>query len=272
MQFFTYYGGKQNLLKHIIPLIPSHSIYVEAFFGAGSIFFNKKEVHKEVINDSNDLLINFYQVAKSNGSELQKYIDERLLTSETFYKKSIQIIKENCNYSEIEKAWGIWYNYNFSFCSMLLGSFGHSNKKRLILSITNKFKHFSVLCNRLKYVEIFCRNANDIIKIKDVRGCFIYVDPPYFNSDIDRYHCDYDENEFIELLEILSNLKYSKFMLSSYPSDILEKYTKENNWVKKEIIQTVSVNNDKDNLKQKVEVITMNYGNDNIKEQLSIII
>ncbi len=29
----TYYGGKQTMLKHILPLIPEHSLYTEAFVG-----------------------------------------------------------------------------------------------------------------------------------------------------------------------------------------------------------------------------------------------
>jgi site-specific DNA-adenine methylase len=30
----TWYGGKQTMLKHILPAIPEHKIYVEPFFGA----------------------------------------------------------------------------------------------------------------------------------------------------------------------------------------------------------------------------------------------
>ena len=29
----TYYGGKQKMLKHIIPLTPEHVVYNEPFFG-----------------------------------------------------------------------------------------------------------------------------------------------------------------------------------------------------------------------------------------------
>ena len=32
----TYYGGKQTMLKHILPLIPKHSLYTEAFVGGCS--------------------------------------------------------------------------------------------------------------------------------------------------------------------------------------------------------------------------------------------
>ena len=39
----TYYGGKLNLIKQILPLIPKHRIYTEAFFGGGAIFFAKEQ-------------------------------------------------------------------------------------------------------------------------------------------------------------------------------------------------------------------------------------
>lgn len=29
----SYYGGKQNMLADILPLIPEHQIYVEPYFG-----------------------------------------------------------------------------------------------------------------------------------------------------------------------------------------------------------------------------------------------
>ena len=36
----SYYGGKINMLKHILPLIPDHNIYTEAFFGGGAVFMS----------------------------------------------------------------------------------------------------------------------------------------------------------------------------------------------------------------------------------------
>ena len=40
----TYYGGKQTMLKHILPLIPDHSVYTEAFCGGASVLFAKEPV------------------------------------------------------------------------------------------------------------------------------------------------------------------------------------------------------------------------------------
>lgn len=47
----SYYGGKQQMLRHILPLIPDHETYVEPFFGGGAVFWAKQPVNQEIIND-----------------------------------------------------------------------------------------------------------------------------------------------------------------------------------------------------------------------------
>lgn len=47
----TYYGGKQTLLKYILPLIPPHERYTEAFCGGCAVLFAKEPSKCEVIND-----------------------------------------------------------------------------------------------------------------------------------------------------------------------------------------------------------------------------
>lgn len=56
----SYYGGKQNLVATILPLIPDHVTYVEPFLGGGAVFWTKPKSEVEVINDTNRELINFY--------------------------------------------------------------------------------------------------------------------------------------------------------------------------------------------------------------------
>ncbi len=55
----SYYGGKQNLVRHILPLIPDHTVYTEPFVGGGAIFWSKPPSTTEIINDYNRELINF---------------------------------------------------------------------------------------------------------------------------------------------------------------------------------------------------------------------
>ena len=63
------------MVKEILPLIPEHTSYVEPFFGGGAVFFAKKPVKHEVINDINHNAITFYRVLKNNFESLHREID-----------------------------------------------------------------------------------------------------------------------------------------------------------------------------------------------------
>ena len=62
--FSGWLGGKSQLARTIIDLMPEHKTYVEVFGGAGWVLFKKTASPVEVINDVNDDLINLYRVLK----------------------------------------------------------------------------------------------------------------------------------------------------------------------------------------------------------------
>ena len=76
----TYYGGKLNMLKEILPLIPKHRIYTESFFGGGAVFFAKAPSEAEIINDTNNLAINFYEVCITDFETLKTKIEATLFS------------------------------------------------------------------------------------------------------------------------------------------------------------------------------------------------
>lgn len=55
----SYYGGKQQMLKYILPNIPQHNIYTESFVGGGALYWSKEPAKLEVINDINREVVNF---------------------------------------------------------------------------------------------------------------------------------------------------------------------------------------------------------------------
>ena len=68
-------GGKSRLAKTICPLIDQadHEVYVEPFFGMGSIFLGRNErPRKEVINDRNEEIMNLFRVVQSDMAGLVK--------------------------------------------------------------------------------------------------------------------------------------------------------------------------------------------------------
>lgn len=62
-------GGKRRLAKHLLPMFPEHSCYVEPFCGAAALFFMKDQVESEVLNDINGDLVSLYRVVKNHLEE-----------------------------------------------------------------------------------------------------------------------------------------------------------------------------------------------------------
>ena len=46
-----YYGGKYELSKVLVPLIPPHKRYIEMFAGGLSMFFRKTKAKWNIVND-----------------------------------------------------------------------------------------------------------------------------------------------------------------------------------------------------------------------------
>jgi DNA adenine methylase len=70
----TYYGGKQLMVRHILPMIPEHNLYCEPFAGGAAIFFAKQPSEVEILNDTNRELINFYRVVQNDFTSLERIL------------------------------------------------------------------------------------------------------------------------------------------------------------------------------------------------------
>ena len=61
-------GGKEQELRHILPLLPSFQHYYEPFVGGGAVFFSV-QAEKKFINDKSSELINLYKIVAENNSD-----------------------------------------------------------------------------------------------------------------------------------------------------------------------------------------------------------
>src|SRR5690606_28882781 len=149
------------------------------------------------------------------------------------------------------------------------GNFGYDvTKNQTTKKLNSKKLEFTIeLAERIQNVQIECTDALRVIRSRDYPGAFHYVDPPYFNSNCGHYD-GYTIDDFENLLKLLSEVE-GKFLLSSYPSDILTEYTKANGWSVIKLEQKVSVANGTGNPgKKKIEVLTANYDLKNPKDNL----
>ena len=235
-------------------------MYCEPFLGGGAIFFSKQQSAVEVINDTNKELINFYRVVQDDYIGLEKFI-RITLHSRDLHRKSSVMYNNPDMFTEIERAWAFWTLASQSFASIIDGSWGYDvSKNTTTKKISNKRDSFTEeYAIRLQNVQIERADALRIIDSRDSKESFFYCDPPYYNSDCGHYN-GYSLQDYENLLKTLSKLQ-GKFMLSSYPSEVLSKYVKDNGWYQVLIQQKVSVanSNSKKPQKTKIEVITANY-------------
>jgi DNA adenine methylase len=250
----SYYGGKQKMLKDLMPIIPKHRIYCEPFFGGGALFFEKPKSEVEIINDINGEVVNFYRVVKNKYPELQKEIRATLHSREV-YNEAMIIYKNPRLFTDVQRAWALWTATSQGF-SNKIGSWGFGKDPKTEKALANKREEFTKeYAERFETVQIENNDAVKVIERADTKDTFFYCDPPYIGSHMGHYS-GYTENDFAELLKILSKIK-GKFLLSSYPNELLAEYTKKFKWKTQKVEKLVAVT--KNTNKTKTEVMTMNY-------------
>lgn len=235
--------------------MPNHKTYCEPFFGGGAVFFAKKPSKNEVINDLNDNMVNFYRVLKRNFNDLQAEVDLTLY-SEYQYNQAKELYNEGFDKEKVLRAWAVFVLSHQSFSGSLGASWAfHRDRNQADYFMRVKQNFDEKYVRRLEHVQIFQLDALNVIENMDSEDTFHFIDPPYFNSDMGHYD-GYTLQDFKNLLNLLQTLK-GKWLLTTYPSEILEAYTKENEWltIKHEMHLSASLEAGK----KKIEVFTLNY-------------
>ncbi len=259
----SYYGGKLNMLKHILPLIPPHRIYTEAFFGGGAVFFAKESVESEVINDKNHLVVNFYKVVSSDFDKLKAKI-EATLFSRASYSVAMAIYRMPHLFDHLQQAWGFYLATAMGFACQP-GSWGYDKYGKRVQAFRNKKIRFDLsIVKRLETAQIECVDACKVITARNTEDAFHYVDPPYVvddhNSVNQGHYSGYSQTDYKRLLDTLVSVK-GKFLLSSYPSPLLDAYIKKHGWHTKSFEKPLSAAKGVSGAKRKrkMELLTANY-------------
>jgi DNA adenine methylase len=251
----SYWGGKQQLLQKILPLIPEHKKYVEPFLGGGAVFWTKPPSEIEVINDMDGFVSNFYDVSKCRFDELQALINASKF-SRLNHDHAGVIRNYPDLFGKLKRAWAFYYLTNTSMFSILdnpMNTPSSSNKP--ITSFNNKVDRFvSEVGSRLRDTFIEYRDALYVISIHDSPDAFHFIDPPYFNSNMGHYG-GYTKEDFIALLNVVSKIE-GKFLLTCYPSDTIDEFASRFGWnVDKHEMQLSAGGKGK----RKTEVFVRNY-------------
>jgi len=226
----TYYGGKQMMLKHILPLIPKHTIYVESFAGGAAVFFAKQPSKVDVINDLNGELINFYRTVVSDFETLQHEMS-RTLHSRTQHESAWFIYNHPEDFTNIQRAWAVWVLSKMGFAGQFSNSFGFDLQEgRHPRKVTAAKEAFTVeLRKRLEIATIENDDAFKVIRRYDTPATFHFIDPPYVGSDMGHYSNMFDNADLERLLQLCASLQ-GKFMLTMYPNDSIRSFADTHDW------------------------------------------
>jgi DNA adenine methylase len=253
----SYYGGKQQLAKTILGLIPEHRIYCEPFIGGAAVFFAKEPSRVEIINDTNGELVNFYEVVRRDFPALEKEaaisLHSRKLHSQA------KVVYENPEmFDRVKRAWAVWVLANASYGHALDGGYGYDRTGGTSKNLDNKRAGFTAdYAIRLQRVQIECCDALRIIRRRDAGDAFFYIDPPYVGADQGHYD-GYTQEDFDNLLKLLEGIS-GKFLLSSFRNDALTDSIKRKGWHSLEFSMASSMTHSGKTPRKKIEVLTANY-------------
>lgn len=174
---FGHPGGKTLLIKHILPLIPEHQVYVEPYCGSATIFFAKDKASRSVLGDMNSEIIAALLFVRGISIADTGWLEEQDWHSS---KEHWQLLKDQKPACARERFYRFLYlNYN-SWAASPHKSYARGNVAR------RGFKgQAGVLLRageKLSNTVIILQDAFRTMRQYDSISTFHYVDPPYFGS------------------------------------------------------------------------------------------
>ena len=173
-------GGKRRLAKHIIPMFPEHTCYVEPFCGAAAIYFLKDQTKVEVLNDINGELVNLYRVVKHHLEEFTRAF-KWSLTSRQMYQWMQDTPEETL--TDIQRAARFFYLQKNSFGGKVSGqNFGTATTAAPRLNLLRLEEDLSQAHLRLAQTFIEHLDWDKCITKYDRTHTLFYCDPPYWGT------------------------------------------------------------------------------------------
>ncbi len=224
-----YYGGKGNMVAKILPLLPEGQVYVEPYFGAGSIFFAKELSPVEVINDIDGEVVNVFRVLQDKG----KFEELRHRLMYTPYargelERAIGIVRSKEG-SDVDRAWAKIVVHNFGFGGIEAKSNGRWGRNFVSVNGVSKnvnswlmrLSMLDAIHWRLMMAQIDNRDGIEVIKYWDSDRSVFYIDPPYIldTRKGSEYSHEMSNEEHERLVELLIGIK-GKAVVSGYAHKI----------------------------------------------------
>lgn len=226
-------GGKGKQLGDLLPLIPRSRIYVEPFGGGASVLLNRERCDVEVYNDLDGALVNLFNVVREEES-FQRF--QRLLDYTPYSREQFESCLTFEGISDpVNRAVAFYTVINQSISGKRLARKGDWARGRLDNLAERWFERHTKLDwihARIKYVQIECRDALDILQEWDTKDTTFYCDPPYIldtRSQKKYYAVEPGDEYHHQLVDVLLQCQ-GNVVLSGYDHPIYHRLSEAGWW------------------------------------------
>lgn len=196
-------GGKRRLAKHIMPLFPRHTCYVEPFCGAAALYFLKDSSRVEVINDVNGELVNLYRVVKHHLEEFVRQFKWALVSRQIY--KWLQVTPEE-TLTDIQRAARFYYLQKQAFGGKVADhTFGTSTTSAPRFNLLRIEEELSLAHLRLARTIIEHTDWAKCIERYDRPHTLFYCDPPYWGTE--GYGVDFPLVEYERMAQLATSMQ-----------------------------------------------------------------
>lgn len=92
-------------------IMPPHAVYAEPWFREGEVFFRKQPSRREMLNDPDERMVNFYMTVRTQWKELL-FLIESTLYSEMLSNLADDVFFGHKKMEDLYRAWAVWLRYN----------------------------------------------------------------------------------------------------------------------------------------------------------------
>lgn len=247
-----WHGGKWMIAPKILPLLPPHETYTEAFGGGASILLRKPRARKaEIYNDLDETMVRLFRTLQ-DPAKAERLL--QLLAVTPYARKEFEWAYDctgcgeprnigehkDCELDDVEEARRTlvrsWMGYGSDGTAGVYRTGFRSIVNQAGKTPAGEWVNYKATLpktiERIAGVNIECRDAFGILEQYDGPETLHYVDPPYLpetrsvgnrrrGAGYHVYQHELETADHVRLLDLLSDLE-GMVVLSGYPSPLYD--------------------------------------------------
>lgn len=243
----TRQGNKTLIADKLYLQFPEHKTYIELFFGAGGMYFNKPIAQNNICNDVDSEVFNLWNEVKFNKDELLKELEQLPIHNDIWkaFKKQTPI-----NNTLRAALFLMYSNFGYMGKPNNLGFSASCNYKDMIIQkIDETFKKIKDVL----FMNEDFRNVLPKIKYRseqEKHNTFIYADPPYLGTY--EYKTGWKEKDTIDCFDVVFNSGF-KAAMSEFNNPVILDLAKQMN------LNVITIGERQNMKNRRIEILVTNY-------------